>query len=209
MTLEITTIFKLLLSAETDFSELELQGQLNQPGRLGGQNLVECWRTDVAVGQPEVSVIQEVKELGAELELLSFGHGNVLEGGEIPVGVSGALGDIAACSPELLDGRVRIWRDALKSRRVEPGGRRFRPTVGILAGNKVWTVRRKTRDFRSAALLRYVDRIEDRKGSSTHDGNDSVELPPAQNLLIPPMRLLPYRGSPLVAQHETMTGIEQ
>lgn len=51
-------------------AELELQRQLNQLWRLRRQNLVEGWRTDVAVGKAEILVVQEVKELSAQLKFL-------------------------------------------------------------------------------------------------------------------------------------------
>src|SRR5512141_40902 len=47
----------------------ELQPELNQAWSLRCQDVIERRRTDVAVRQPEVRMIQDVKELGAELKL--------------------------------------------------------------------------------------------------------------------------------------------
>ena len=58
----------------------ELQRKLHLARRPRREDMVECRRTDVAVGQPEVRVIQEIEELRPELEFLSFGYWNVLEG---------------------------------------------------------------------------------------------------------------------------------
>ena len=83
-------------------SELELQCQLDQARRLCLENGVKGWRTLVTVGQPEVGVVQNIKELRTELKLFSFAHSNVLECRKVPIGVTGALRDVAACGPELL-----------------------------------------------------------------------------------------------------------
>ena len=59
----------------------ELQSQLDFTCWLRGLNVVENLgrRTDVAVRQPVVRVVQEIKQLGAKLKLLSFRNPNVLE----------------------------------------------------------------------------------------------------------------------------------
>ena len=54
-------------------SEQEFQGQLNDARRQRGLNLVERRRTDVAVGQAEVGMIENVEEFDAELEVFDFG----------------------------------------------------------------------------------------------------------------------------------------
>jgi len=43
------------------------------------ENLIESWGTDVAVGQPEIRVIQKIEELSPELKPLALGNANVLE----------------------------------------------------------------------------------------------------------------------------------
>lgn len=47
----------------------ELQGKLHLARSLRLQDMVERRRTDVAVGQPEVGAVQNVKQLSAKLEL--------------------------------------------------------------------------------------------------------------------------------------------
>ena len=51
-------------------SKIKLQCKLDQSRRLSRQNLVEGWRTDVAIGQAEIGVIEDVEELRPELEFL-------------------------------------------------------------------------------------------------------------------------------------------
>jgi hypothetical protein len=40
---------------------------------LRSQNLIEGWRTDVAVGQAKIRVVQNIEELSPELKLLARG----------------------------------------------------------------------------------------------------------------------------------------
>jgi len=63
----------------TRCSESKLQGKLDQARRQRRKNLIEGWRTDVAVGQAEIRVVQKIEELSAELKLLALGYANVLE----------------------------------------------------------------------------------------------------------------------------------
>ena len=60
-------------------SESKLQGKLDEARRQRRKNLIEGWRTDVAVGQAEIRVVQNIEELSAELKLLALGYANVLE----------------------------------------------------------------------------------------------------------------------------------
>src|SRR3984957_2462725 len=66
----------------------ELQRKLHLARSLRLKDMVERWRTDVAVGQPEVRAVQDVKQLCTELELLRFCHFEILERSEVPVGIS-------------------------------------------------------------------------------------------------------------------------
>src|SRR6516165_4746950 len=68
----------------------ELQRKLHLARSLRRENIVECRRTDVGVGQSKVRAVQDVKQLGAELELLRFRHFEVLKCSEVPVGISRA-----------------------------------------------------------------------------------------------------------------------
>src|ERR1700758_3859922 len=83
-------------------SELKLQRQLNQPWRLRLENVVKRRRAYIAIGQPEIRMVQQIKELRPELELFSLRHCNVLECRKVPIRVTGTLGDVAACRAELL-----------------------------------------------------------------------------------------------------------
>src|ERR1035441_10953374 len=61
------------------WSKRKLQGQLDQTRRQGRKDLVKSRRTDVAVGQSEIRVVEEIEKLSAELKLLALSHTNVLE----------------------------------------------------------------------------------------------------------------------------------
>jgi hypothetical protein len=58
------------MSIRSDLLIHELQRKLHLARSLRLKDMVERWRTDVAVGQPEVRAVQDVKQLSAELELL-------------------------------------------------------------------------------------------------------------------------------------------
>jgi hypothetical protein len=53
----------------SDLLKHELQGKLNLAWSLRRKDMVERWRTDVAVGQSKVRAVQDVEQLRAELEL--------------------------------------------------------------------------------------------------------------------------------------------
>src|SRR6476660_6528873 len=144
-------------------SELELQSQLNQPGRHCGQNLVEGRRADVTVRQAEVGVVEKIEELGSELKLLALSHRDVLECREVPISVTRSLGDVASGVAELLHGRVRVRSNALEGIRIEPGAGGARTAVWILPGNKIRAVRRKAGNLWGATLLGNIHGIEYRK----------------------------------------------
>ena len=77
------------------------------------KDMVECRRTDVAVRQKEVRAVQDVKQLRAELEMLRFGHFEILKGGEVPVGISRTDIHVAAFRAKL--SRVGGGIESLKS----------------------------------------------------------------------------------------------
>src|SRR5436305_11798168 len=152
------------------------------------QNMVERWRTDVAIRQAEVRVVQEIEELRAKLKLLSLRDTDVLEGGEVPIEVSGPLRYVAASRSELLHRRVRVGGDALERVRVEPGIGSFWSIVRILSWNQAWPVCGESADFRCAALLGEIHRIKNREGGTAHHRRDTAQLPAAEDLLVPAMR---------------------
>ena len=55
------------ISIRPDLLVHELQRELHLARRFRLKDMVERWRTDVAVGQPEVRAVQDVKQLRAEL----------------------------------------------------------------------------------------------------------------------------------------------
>ena len=55
------------ISIRPDLLVHELQRELHLAWRFRLKDMVERWRTDVAVGQPEVRAVQDVKQLRAEL----------------------------------------------------------------------------------------------------------------------------------------------
>jgi hypothetical protein len=72
-------------------SEDEFQGQLHKAPWQRFRDFAEVWRTDVVVRQPEVSAVENVEELGAELQPLGLANRDVLECGEIPLFEAGSI----------------------------------------------------------------------------------------------------------------------
>src|ERR1700686_3072012 len=85
----------------------------------------------------------------------------------------------------------------------------MRSGIRILASYQIRTVGRKSGDFRRSALLRHVSRIKDGKWRPAHGGYDSVQLPRAQHLLIPTLRMLPEWKAPLIAENKPVASVEQ
>src|SRR5436305_8745102 len=93
----------------------ELKRELYQPRRLRLLYLSEIWRTDIAIRQPEICMIQEVEELGPELKLFRFRYLDVLESRKVPVGIARPLHDVASRRPKRAGISYRLERI-----RVEP-----------------------------------------------------------------------------------------
>ena len=68
--------------------EEELKCELYQPGRFCLQNLIESRRADIAVGQMEIGVIQNVEQLRPELQGLGFRQPNILGRAKILIGIA-------------------------------------------------------------------------------------------------------------------------
>src|ERR1700719_3606912 len=151
-------------------------------------------------------MVQYIEQLAAELNLLRFAQPKVLERREVPVHVSRALDCVTAFVPELLDRRIRVLGDALKSIYVEPLCGGMRP--GIRIPNNIGPVAGESRNLRRLPLQRNVVRVENGERSATHGGYDSVQLPVAQNVSVPVTRMLQKRKAPLITQHEAMAGVE-
>src|ERR1700744_3460258 len=121
--------------------------------------MVKGRRTNIAVRQPEVRAVQDVENLGAELELLRFCHPEILKRSEVPIGVSRTDIHVAAFRAELP--RVGYRIKSLVSTGVEPGAYCTRPVIGI--ADEIGSLRGEAGDLRRAALCRDVVRVEDRK----------------------------------------------
>ena len=139
----------------------EFQRQLDLPCRLCGLDLIKGWRADVAVGQPEISVVQEVEEFCTELNLFRFHDVNILEYREIPIGIAWPDGDIAACIAELLHRRIWILCNRLERACIQPCVCCVRSGIGILSRNQVWAVCGESGNFWRSALHGNI--IENRK----------------------------------------------
>src|SRR5580698_2054949 len=134
----------LLTGSPTRSLKQELQRKLHLARRLRRKDMVERRRTDVAVGQPEIRAVQEVKQLRAELELFQFGQLEILKRCEIPVCISWTEIDVAALGAKLAGVSCEI--EPLESAGVEPGANRARP--GVRDAVKIGPLRGESSDFR-------------------------------------------------------------
>src|SRR5580698_6151338 len=119
----------LLTGSPTRSLKQELQRKLHLARRLRRKDMVERRRTDVAVGQPEIGAVQEVKQLRAELQLFRFGYLEVLKRCKVTVSISRADIHIASLGAKLA--RVGCEIEPLESAGVEPRANRARPVVRV------------------------------------------------------------------------------
>ena len=70
--------FRAGMSLHSNLLIHELQRELHQAWRLRRKNVVECRRTDVAVRQPEIRVVQDIEQFRAELQLFRLRHFEIL-----------------------------------------------------------------------------------------------------------------------------------
>jgi hypothetical protein len=112
-------------------SEDEFQGQLHKASWQRFRNFAEVWRTDVVVRQPEVSVVENVEELRAELRALGLANWNILECGEIPLFEAGSFDDVAAFIAEL-SGRGGVQQSGNRKKRLASRAARtdITPVIG-------------------------------------------------------------------------------
>src|SRR6266404_8563737 len=171
----------------------KLQRHLNHPRAYIRLDVPEnaSWGADVADRQPEIRMVQHIEQLPTELNLFRFRHPNVLERREVPVHISRALDCVTAFVPELLDRRIRVLGNALKSIYVEPLRRGIRP--GIWIPNNIGPVAGESGNLRRLPLQRNVVRVEYGERSAAHGGYNSVQLPVAQNMSVPVTRVLQKR----------------
>ena len=158
---------------DTDL-EQELQRQLNYPWAHVRMNFPKGRRTDVAVRQPKICVVQKIEELSPELEFLRLCNSNVLECRKVPVHVSGALHHVAALVSEHLDLAQRIRRELLEGGLIEPllWGSRTR----VWISDHIGAVRGEAGDFRRASLQRIIRRVENCEGRTGLDSRNVVAL---------------------------------
>src|ERR1700722_12597801 len=165
--------------------EEELQRQLDRSTRLRLGDLSKRRRADVVVGQAEVRVIEEVKELRAELEALRFTDRDVLEQREVPFLERRRGHDVAAGVSELprLRGRVQL----LKRFHVEP--LLNRAWSGIWIADQVRPIAGEAGNFRRLSLQADVGGIVNGKRRAAHDRGDAVGLPVPEDSPIPLCRI--------------------
>ena len=94
-------------------------------------NLSKIWRTDIADGQPEVRVIQNIEQFSAELEFFPFADADVLERRKIPIHKDRALDDVTALISKNLKAPSRIGLKLLEGADVEPLLRRARSVIRV------------------------------------------------------------------------------
>ena len=186
--------------------EEKLQRDLDLPLTNIRLDLPKGRRFDVADRQPKIGVVQHIEQLPTELKLFRFRQSNVLESREIPVHVSRTLDCVSAFVPKLLHRRIRVLNDWLKGALVEPLRRGMRPGIGI--ANNIRPVAGKSGNLRRRPLHRNIVGVEYREGRAAHGSEDSVQLPVAQNVPVPALRMLQERKAPLITEHEAMAGIE-
>src|SRR6185369_13788896 len=112
------------------------------------------------------------------------------------------LSYIAACRAKLLHRRIGVLRDSLERGRVEPIECSLGTGVGILSCHDVRPVGEKSTDLGRRALNGIVVPVEDGKRCTCHRADYPVDLPVAENLLIPGLRLLPPWQGPLITKYE-------
>src|SRR5690242_8158414 len=110
--------FAIILTARVLRLEQELQRQLNDSTRQSLVDLAKRRRADVVVREPEIRVVNDVKELRSELEAHGFAYRDILEQREIPLLKRRPGHDVAARVAELSGLSSRI--QPLKRTGVEP-----------------------------------------------------------------------------------------
>src|SRR6478672_3780907 len=124
----------------------------------------------------EVSAVQGIKQLGAELELFRFGHFEILKDADVKVCISRTEIHIAAFVAKL--SRVGSGIESLKSAGVKPLANRTGPLIGI--ANEIGSLSGESGNLRRAALRRNVVRVEDGKRCSAHQRGNAIQLPSAE-----------------------------
>src|SRR5690242_4500345 len=97
-------------------SENVFQGKLDRSIAALAGDFSECAAGRVRVGSAPVRMIDDIEQLGAELQALFFRYGEVLADPQVPLPEAGVPQNIARLLPESAGGRLS------ERRLVEPGG---------------------------------------------------------------------------------------
>src|ERR1019366_796661 len=107
-------------------SEQKLQCELNLPRWQRRLNLAEGRRTEVAIRQAEVHLVQAIEKLPPKLQGLGLRQAEVLEDGKVQLREAGGLHYIPAGAAESAQ-----LRDTLERLGVEPFARGLGTIIGI------------------------------------------------------------------------------
>ena len=158
--------------------EQKFQRHLNHSRTDIRLDLAERARLDVfnvADRQAEIGMVQQIKQFTAELKLFRFRQPDVLEGGEVPVDISGAQDGVAAFVSEDLESAQRIGLELLKSFYVEPFLRGAR--TGVWVSNYIGTIGGEAGDLRRLPLQGGIGGVVYREWRAAHRREDPIQLP--------------------------------
>src|SRR5262249_38378614 len=146
----------------------KLQRQLNVPRvARGAADSPELRRGNPRAGEAELGMVEEVEELGAELELALLVERESFEQREIPVVDAGTGHDVASGGAPA---EARGWHEGIGAEPVVD--RTIRSIVGFADGVRT---RRAIADVRKIARLRYRTRC------AGPPGVDAVDLPASED----------------------------
>ena len=97
--------------------EVQLQGHLDQPGSTEADDLAEGAAGDAAGGIVPVSVVQDVEEVGAELQLPALGELESPAHGDVEISLARPVDGVASEIAELAARRCRrgwSWRTGMR-----------------------------------------------------------------------------------------------
>src|ERR1039458_3954650 len=171
--------------------ERQLQSELDESRRLRRKlclvdrstNLPSASLVEVRIGQTEVSVIENVKELGAKLKFVALGDSEILEYREVKVHKTRTHQAISACVPESLSRRyISTWVEPIVSG-MDLGGCN---AVGIGSyGPGPVQVPDNIRTYRASwpGTDRGAARVERTEGQTALHDRSTVDLPAADHLV--------------------------
>ena len=175
---------------------------MNLPRRRRRLNLAEGGRADVVIGHAKVHPVQNVEKLSTELQRRGFRQPKILGDSEVPFREARGLDDISAGVAEGPELGVLLERLG-----VEPFARSPWAVIGIT--HQVRTVTDKPRYLGRLSLQRRVARIVNGKWRACRGGDNAVQLPVTQRALVPIVGFLPEGEQPLIAEDQSLAGIEE